>query len=108
MAGKPRHLTPDDPRHGTYAGAQAHRREHQEPCEPCRVARAAYYAEKDRKRDAEPPKPRVQCSICGKQTPRESGLCYDCQRLVDSPDGIGLENGSWVPGRHGILRWVAA
>lgn len=35
-------MTPDDPRHGTYAGALAHRSEGSDQCEPCRIARNAY------------------------------------------------------------------
>lgn len=30
---------PDDPRHGTYAGARAHKRANHPICEPCREAR---------------------------------------------------------------------
>lgn len=32
----------DDPRHGTVAGALAHRRIGEKPCEPCREAHATY------------------------------------------------------------------
>lgn len=32
----------DDPRHGTYAGAQKHRHDAEEVCPPCREAAAAY------------------------------------------------------------------
>ena len=35
-------LTVDDERHGTYAGALAHRAQDVPMCEPCRVARNAY------------------------------------------------------------------
>lgn len=35
----------DDPRHGTYAGAQQHRYRGTEKCEPCREAYAAYHRE---------------------------------------------------------------
>lgn len=35
-------MTPDDPRHGTYAGWQAHKGERDKPCEPCRVAEFRY------------------------------------------------------------------
>lgn len=31
-------MTPDDPRHGTRAGYLAHRKHHQDPCDPCRQA----------------------------------------------------------------------
>jgi hypothetical protein len=32
-------MSPDDPRHGTYAGRQAHWRDDEDPCDPCVVAR---------------------------------------------------------------------
>ena len=32
----------DDPRHGTYAGSQAHRKEGVRPCKPCRDAYNEY------------------------------------------------------------------
>lgn len=35
-------MSPDDPRHGTYAGAAAHEREGTDPCGPCADARRAY------------------------------------------------------------------
>lgn len=35
-------MTPDDPRHGTYAGGRTHRTAGQQPCEPCRRAEARY------------------------------------------------------------------
>lgn len=35
----------DDPRHGTYAGAQAHRKEGKQPCRPCREAYSEYQRE---------------------------------------------------------------
>jgi len=35
-------VTPDDPRHGTYAGYQSHRKDRETPCAPCRAANAAY------------------------------------------------------------------
>jgi hypothetical protein len=34
----------DDPRHGTYAGYQAHRREGRTPCKQCRAANNDYMA----------------------------------------------------------------
>jgi acyl-CoA reductase-like NAD-dependent aldehyde dehydrogenase len=34
----------DDPRHGTYAGAQQHQKEGSTPCRPCKDARNAYMA----------------------------------------------------------------
>lgn len=36
-------MTPDDPRHGRYAGAQAHWKSGVEICEPCRAAYARYH-----------------------------------------------------------------
>lgn len=33
----------DDPRHGTYAGGQQHRKAGEKPCEPCRLAFNAYH-----------------------------------------------------------------
>lgn len=41
-------MTPDDPRHGTYAGAKAHKKADEQVCEPCRVARNAYLAARKR------------------------------------------------------------
>lgn len=38
-------MSPDDKRHGTYAGFLAHRSEGEEQCEPCRLARNAYMAD---------------------------------------------------------------
>lgn len=35
-------MSPDDPRHGTYAGAQAHKKTGTPICDPCREARRAY------------------------------------------------------------------
>lgn len=35
-------MTPDDPRHGTYAGGRTHRVAGEKPCEPCRRAEARY------------------------------------------------------------------
>lgn len=35
-------MTPEDPRHGTDAGYQCHRRANETPCDACRAARAAY------------------------------------------------------------------
>lgn len=38
-------MTPDDERHGTYAGAMQHTRAHEPLCEPCRKARNVYHRE---------------------------------------------------------------
>jgi len=38
-------VTPDDPRHGTYAGRLAHRAENSPVCDPCREAYNAYQRE---------------------------------------------------------------
>lgn len=35
-------MSPDDPRHGTYAGRWAHRASGVEPCDPCKEANATY------------------------------------------------------------------
>ena len=35
-------MKPDDPRHGTYAGAQAHTKDSEPVCRPCREAATAY------------------------------------------------------------------
>lgn len=35
-------MKPDDPRHGTPAGAKKHRRDGERPCESCREAWRAY------------------------------------------------------------------
>lgn len=35
-------MSPGDIQHGTYAGAQAHRRRGEQPCQECRDAHAAY------------------------------------------------------------------
>lgn len=40
-----RPLTPTDPRHGSYAGWQAHRREGSKPCAGCEAARIEYRGE---------------------------------------------------------------
>lgn len=42
MTAHPLPLTPDDPRHGTYAGVVAHRKEGSKVCEPCKRARTKY------------------------------------------------------------------
>jgi hypothetical protein len=45
-------MAPDDPRHGTYAGAQTHTRERTPKCKPClRAARA--YMQRYRKQERE-------------------------------------------------------
>lgn len=36
-------MTPDDPRHGTYAGSTAHYRDGEKPCLPCYAARRKYH-----------------------------------------------------------------
>lgn len=38
-------MSPDDPRHGTRAGAVAHRKDGETPCDPCRKGEAAYMRE---------------------------------------------------------------
>jgi hypothetical protein len=38
-------MKPDDPRHGTRAGAVAHRKDGEKPCAPCRQGEAAYMRE---------------------------------------------------------------
>jgi hypothetical protein len=35
-------MTPDDPRHGTYAGYQRHRKDDEDACAPCRAANNEY------------------------------------------------------------------
>jgi len=35
-------VSPDDPRHGTYAGGRIHRKHGQKPCDPCSYAEARY------------------------------------------------------------------
>lgn len=35
-------MSPEDERHGTYAGWQAHLKDHEDPCAPCLDANAAY------------------------------------------------------------------
>lgn len=37
-------MLPDDPRHGTTKGRHAHRKDGEEPCEPCKLAAAGYQA----------------------------------------------------------------
>ena len=41
-----------DPRHGTSAGYQKHRRDGEEACDPCRIAKSARSAD-ERHRDTE-------------------------------------------------------
>ena len=41
-------MSPDDPRHGTTAGYQAHRRAKESACDPCRQAQAAASAARRR------------------------------------------------------------
>lgn len=41
-------MAPDDQRHGTNAGYQAHRRAGQPTCTPCRKARREYYRARNR------------------------------------------------------------
>lgn len=62
-------MSPDDHRHGTYAGAAAHRAINQPPCYPCRVAHANYLGDRARQRaygrwnpwtDAEPARRHVR------------------------------------------------
>lgn len=36
-------MSPEDPRHGQYAGWQAHRKAGTQPCDPCRRAQARYF-----------------------------------------------------------------
>lgn len=36
-------MSPDDPRHGTYAGWQAHRKTNHPVCDPCHTARSRYF-----------------------------------------------------------------
>ena len=48
-----------DPRCGTYAGAQAHKRRHESPCDACRKASAEYIAEWRRKNPAAHDRERV-------------------------------------------------
>jgi len=38
-------MSPDDGRHGTYAGALKHRYDGETPCQPCKDASAAYQRE---------------------------------------------------------------
>ena len=40
-------MSPDDPRHGTKAGYQAHSRLRNTPCQPCRDAAARYKAQRE-------------------------------------------------------------
>lgn len=37
-------MSPDDPRHGTPAGYQRHRRDQEQACQPCKGAARAYAA----------------------------------------------------------------
>lgn len=37
-------MSPDDPRHGTYAGASAHRKIHEKPCDACLRAERNHHA----------------------------------------------------------------
>lgn len=39
-------MTPDDPRHGSYAGGRVHRADNEDLCEPCRRAEARYEQER--------------------------------------------------------------
>lgn len=41
-------MSPEDPRHGTYAGPPAHRADGEDPCWSCRVAHARYLDERER------------------------------------------------------------
>lgn len=71
-------MTPDDPRHGTYAGAQAHTRAKTPRCEPCREAYRRYHKrlEVDHARGI---RRRVSPVAAGKHVDRliEAGLSVD-------------------------------
>lgn len=54
-------MTPDDPRHGTYAGGRQHRAAGQDVCDPCRRAEARY--EQARQLDILAGRPRVVPTI---------------------------------------------
>jgi hypothetical protein len=55
-------VTPDDPRHGRYAGYKQHRYDGEDACEPCSYAAARY--EKGRRWDKMSGRPRL-CSAVG-------------------------------------------
>lgn len=60
-------------------------------------------------RRAKPKRPVRSCMDCATPTTARSGRCNDCskrRRVELTPEDI-LTEGRWVPGRHGILRWVA-
>lgn len=63
-------MSPDDPRHGTYAGRLAHKRDGEDPCGPCFLA--ARRAHKQRRHDA----------ACG--NPRMVPLGDDAWRIVST------------------------
>jgi hypothetical protein len=54
-------VSPNDPRHGTTGGYDAHHRDHETPCAPCRAAAAAY--EYERRTDAILGRPRTTSSL---------------------------------------------
>lgn len=96
-------MSPDDPRHGTHAGYQTHRRQKDTPCEDCKVAARKYRNEYRAKygRWAK------RCPGCG--TPTESRQCINCRTLgkarpSDQID-FDVDPPRWV--RQGLI-WVAA
>lgn len=65
---------PNDPRHGTYRGWQAHHRAKGAPaCDPCTRAHREYNAKYDLGR------PEVPCQICGTRCRSRYALCATCR-----------------------------
>lgn len=64
-------MKPDDPRHGTTAGYQAHLTAGVKMCDPCAKAARAYRTK--HRRPFEP------CRSCAKPCQSRSGLCIACR-----------------------------
>ena len=73
-------MSPEDPRHGTPAGYETHKRAGERPCDPCRKAKNA--AERERRARTRPPRP-----------------------PQPETEQIGLTGGRWVT-VGGIQRWI--
>jgi len=93
-------MTPDDERHGTYAGWTAHYKDDKNPCPPCLQASRDY----QNARKAASRKPPTYCSTCGNRT-RRTDKCSYCREGEELD--LELKGGRWVQDGY-VQRWEAS
>lgn len=96
-------MSPEDSRHGTAAGASAHKRAGIPICAPCRLAHNAQKRTWKRL-------PQTPCLTCQQPTTAEDRVCRACRHREaiaarPVPETYALTGGEWVPS-DGIMRWL--